>query len=201
MCFAPQRRALSRHLRFQKWSGAGVFCAFWLGNVLGATTACTFSTSQFPKVVRACGALCILTWKCASRHPPLYEPTFRPSGATHLWKNNVSRLSYLFAHLDLLSSETFSSLIFSLLLFSSLFFCSTSAFHLSILSEVWLLNFLRPFGEWLQHVTTLYIVQSINGGDLGDGGWIPQMNRNFKFWMPRLVAQPRLSSEGWTTRI
>ena len=41
------------------------------------------------------------------------------------------------------SSDSFSSLIFSLLLFSSLFFCSTSAFHLSILSEVWLLNFLR----------------------------------------------------------
>ena len=29
-----------------------------------ATTACTFSTSQFPKVVRACGALYILTWTC-----------------------------------------------------------------------------------------------------------------------------------------
>ena len=28
MCFAPQRRALFRHLNFQKWSGAGVFCAF-----------------------------------------------------------------------------------------------------------------------------------------------------------------------------
>ena len=28
MCFAPQRRALFRHLNFQKWSGAGVLCAF-----------------------------------------------------------------------------------------------------------------------------------------------------------------------------
>ena len=26
MCFAPQRRALFRHLNFQKWSGPGVFC-------------------------------------------------------------------------------------------------------------------------------------------------------------------------------
>ena len=25
MCFAPQQRALFRHLNFQKWSGAGVF--------------------------------------------------------------------------------------------------------------------------------------------------------------------------------
>ena len=48
------------------------------------------------------------------------EPTFRPSGATNDWKNSVSRLSYLFAHLHLLSSDSFSSLIFSLLLFSSL---------------------------------------------------------------------------------
>ena len=38
-----------------------------------------------------------------------------------LEKHSVSRLSYLFAHLHLLSSDSFSSLIFSLLLFSSLF--------------------------------------------------------------------------------
>ena len=68
MCFAPQRRALFRHLNFQKWSEHGVFCTFWLGNVLRATTACTFSTSQLPKVVRTWCVLCILTWKCASRH-------------------------------------------------------------------------------------------------------------------------------------
>ena len=68
MCFAPQRRALFRHLNFQKWSDAEVFCTFWLGNMLRATTACTFSTSQFPKVVRTWCVLYILTWKCASRH-------------------------------------------------------------------------------------------------------------------------------------
>ena len=28
MCFAPQRRALFRHLKFQKWSENGVFCTF-----------------------------------------------------------------------------------------------------------------------------------------------------------------------------
>ena len=68
MCFAPQRRALFRHLSFQKWSDNGVFYAFWLRNVLRATTACTFSTSQLPKVVRQWCVLCILTSKCASRH-------------------------------------------------------------------------------------------------------------------------------------
>ena len=54
MCFAPQRRALFRHLNFR--------------NVLRATTACTFSTSQLPKVVREWCVLYILTSKCASRH-------------------------------------------------------------------------------------------------------------------------------------
>ena len=43
------------------------------------------------------------------------EPTFRPSGATNHWKNLVFR-----DFLQLLSSDSFSSLIFSLLLFSSL---------------------------------------------------------------------------------
>ena len=28
ICFAPQRRALFRHLNFQKWSGPEVFCTF-----------------------------------------------------------------------------------------------------------------------------------------------------------------------------
>ena len=57
-----------RLLNLQKWSVHGVFCTFWLGNVLRATTACTFSTSQLPKVVREWCVLYILTSKCASRH-------------------------------------------------------------------------------------------------------------------------------------
>ena len=68
MCFAPQRRALFRDLNFQKWSEPIAFLTFWLPNVLRATTACAFSTSQLPKVVRHWGVLYILTWKCASRH-------------------------------------------------------------------------------------------------------------------------------------
>ena len=68
MCFAPQRRALFRHLNLQKWSAPGVFCTFSLRNVLRATTACTFSTSQLPQVVRTWCVLYIFTSKCASRH-------------------------------------------------------------------------------------------------------------------------------------
>ena len=185
MCFAPQRRALFRHLNFQKWSGPRVFCTFWLRHVLRATKACNFSTSQLPKVVRTCGVLytlawnwasrhngvhfstsqlpkvvrqwcvlCILTSKCASRHNGVQffishlakwlrtrrfsEPTFRPFGATNHWKNTMFRAPassffWLFLFADFLSS----TLLFSLTL-------PISAFHLSILSEVWLLNFLRP---------------------------------------------------------
>ena len=72
MCFAPQQRALFRHLNFQKWSETVGFWHFWLGNVLRATTACTFSISQLPKVVWDCGFLTLLTWKCASRHNSMH---------------------------------------------------------------------------------------------------------------------------------
>ena len=68
MCFAPQRRALFRHLNFQKWSENGVFCTFCLRNVLRATKPCTFSTSQRPTP----GVFNILTWKCASRHNAMH---------------------------------------------------------------------------------------------------------------------------------
>ena len=128
MCFAPQRRALFRHRNFQKWSEPLVFLTFWLRNVLRATTACTFSTSQLPKVVRQWCVLYILTWKCASRHNGVQffishlaswlrtrrfsEPTFRPSHKS-LEKHSESRLSYLFTHLHLLSSYSFSSTLLS----------------------------------------------------------------------------------------
>ena len=46
MCFAPH--APFRHLNVQKWSGAEVFCAFWVRNVLRATTACNFSSLIWP---------------------------------------------------------------------------------------------------------------------------------------------------------
>ena len=68
MCFAPQGRALFLHVNFQKWSKNDVFCTFWLENVLGATTACTFSTAQRPKVLRTRQFLTLLTSKCASCH-------------------------------------------------------------------------------------------------------------------------------------
>ena len=131
MCFAPQRRALFRHRNFQKWSEHLVFLTFWLPNVLRATTACTFSTSQLPKVVRHWGVLYILTWKCASRHNGVHffishlaswlrtrrfsEPTFRPSGAPNHWKNTVFRDFPTFSRICIFFLLTLS------LLWSSLF--------------------------------------------------------------------------------
>ena len=121
--------------------------------------ACTFLTSQLPKVVRAWCVLYILTWKCASRHngvqffiAPLAswlrtrrfsEPTFRPSGATNHWKNTVFRDFPTFSRICIFCLLTLSLLIFSLLIFLFSLPLPCSAFHLSILSEVWLLNFLR----------------------------------------------------------
>ena len=137
MCFAPQRRALFRHLNFQKWSENGVFCTFWLRNVLSATTACTFSTAQLLKVLRSWGVLYILTLKFASRHNGVQffishlarwlrtrrfsEPTSRPPGATNHWENTVFRDFPTFSRICIFfSSNFFSSLILSLLFFSSL---------------------------------------------------------------------------------
>ena len=157
MCFAPQQRALFRHLNFQKWSEPLVFLTFWLGNVLRATTACTFSTSQLPKVVRSCCVLYMLISKCASRHNGVQffishlaswlrtrrfsEPTFRPSGAPNHWKNTGFRdfptFSILFAHLYLLSSCSFSSTLLSSYSFSSTLLSS----NLSLLSASSLICF------------------------------------------------------------
>ena len=50
MCFAPQRRALFRHLNLQKWcEGSEVLCNIFTSKmVLRATTACTFSSLIWP---------------------------------------------------------------------------------------------------------------------------------------------------------
>ena len=106
--------------------------------MLRATTACTFLTSQLPKVVRT---WCVLyngvqffishlaSWLRIRRFS---EPTFRPSRATNHWKNTVNR-----------DFPTFSRICIFFLLIFSLLTLLTSAFQLSILSEVSLLNFLR----------------------------------------------------------
>ena len=122
-----------------------VSCTVWLRNVLRATTACTFSTSQRPRVVRSWCVLYLLTWKCASRHDNgvqffishlpsglctrrFSEPTFRPSRARNHWKNTVFRdfttFSGTWIFFLLTLSLLWHSLFISSLFFSSLFFSS-----------------------------------------------------------------------------
>ena len=116
--------------------------------MLRATPACTFSTSGLPKVLRPWCVLYIFTSKCASRHNGVQffishlaswlrtrhfsEPTFRPTGATNHWKNTMFR-----------DFPTFSRICIFFLLILSLLTILTSAFPLSILLEVSLLNLLR----------------------------------------------------------
>ena len=118
MCFAPQRSALFRHRNFYKWFEAGVFCTFWLRNVLRAETACNFSSIIWPDG-SAPAALASLLFD---------PPELQIIGTTQCFAT----------FLPFRASVLYSTLLFSLTL-------PISAFHLSILSEVWLLNFLRQW--------------------------------------------------------
>ena len=95
-----------------------------LRNVLRATTACNFGS---------------LIWPDGSAPAALASLLFDPPGQQIIRKTQWIATFYLFACLHRLSSDSFSSLIFFLLFFDS----SDLLFHLSILLEVWLLNFLR----------------------------------------------------------
>ena len=97
--------------------------------MLRATTACTFSTAEPPKVVRDRQFLTLLTWKCASRHNGVQlfiapvaswlrtrrfsEPTFRPSGATNHWQNTVFRDFPTFSRICIFFDSFSSDLLFS----------------------------------------------------------------------------------------
>ena len=148
-----------RHLNCQKWSAPGVLCTFWLRNLLRATTACTFRHCNFQKWSDN-GVFCkFLTWKCASRHNGVQffishlerwlrtrrfsEPTFRPSGATNHWKNTVNRDFPTFSRICIFFLLTLSLLWPSLFCDSSHLYFSSVRIVGSVLSEVWLLNFLR----------------------------------------------------------
>ena len=118
MCFAPQRRALVWHRNFQKWSGPGVFCTFWLRNVLRATTACNFSSLIWP-AGSAPAALASLLFDLPE--PQIIGKTGRRNFPTfsRTWIFFLLTLSLLW------SSLFYSSLLLSLTL-------PVAAFHLSI---------------------------------------------------------------------
>ena len=117
--------------------------------MLCATTAFTFWTSWLPRVLREWVAFNILTSKSASRHKGMQffisqtasaryfsKPIFRPSGATKHWTNTVL--------------PDFSTIACTCIFFLTLSLLFSDSSHLCIfihpyciLSEVWLLNFLR----------------------------------------------------------
>ena len=166
MCFAPQRHAFFRHLNFQKWSDTEVFCTFWLRNVLCATTACTFSTSQLPKVVRA-EVFCTfwlanvlrattacnfssLIWPAGSAPAALASLLFDPPEPQIIGKTQCFATFLPFRASASSFFWLFLFWLFSLLIFLFSLPLPCSAFHLSILSEVWLLNFDLPSLRWHQ---------------------------------------------------
>ena len=128
MCFASQRRTLLRHLNFQKWSEHGLFCTFWLGNVLRATSACNFSS---------------VIWPAGSTPTALASLLFDPPEPQIIRKNTGNRDSPTFSRTCLFFLPSLSPLWSSHLLASPLWLFPPLLFHLSILSEVWPLNFLR----------------------------------------------------------
>ena len=206
MC-APQRRTLFEHLNFQKCSERGVLCTFWLPNVLRAnistskrapnpsvflhfwlrnvlcaTTACTCSTAQLPKVIRTCGVLNFFTCKCASCHngvqlfishltkwlraPPLASLLFDPPEPQIIRKNTAFRdfppfraprssFFWLLLFADLLSS--------SLLLFCSLLFSDSS--HLCFSSVHIVESFTSNFPSIICNYNGAVFMES-SGGEL-----------------------------------
>ena len=118
-------------------------CTFWLRNVLRATTVCNFSS---------------LIWPAGSTPAALGSLLFDPPEPQNIGQ------TLCFATFLPFRSEIFFFLIFVLLPFSYLTF-PIPAFHLSILSELWLLNFLGPMQRYharvklhytTRHYTTLH---------------------------------------------
>ena len=68
MCVSPQRQAIFQHQNVPKWSKHLMFCTFWLANVLFATAAYNFWTSELQKVVPDPQFFNIFTSECAFRH-------------------------------------------------------------------------------------------------------------------------------------
>ena len=146
MCFAPQRRALFWHLKFQKWSGPGVFCTFWLGNVLRATTACNFSS---------------LVWPNGSAPAALASLLFGPPEPQIIWKPQcfatflpfLRTWIFFLLRLSLFWSSFFFSLLFSSLTLPT---CAFPSVHIvgSLTSKLpsandpnWIVLILSNFGS------------------------------------------------------
>ena len=138
MCFSPQRRAIFQHLNFKKWSGADVFCIFSLENVRLATAVCNFWFLLWPHDSAPAALTSLLfdspdTRIIGKTQHFATSLTFGAGESSFFWLSRycIFFLLTLLHLLTLLSCDLTSSICFS------------SAFQLSILSEVYYLNFLR----------------------------------------------------------
>ena len=160
MCFAPQRRALFRNWTSEPPKVVRTPGAFNMltSNVLRATRACTFTTSQLPKVVQtpcvftfwlrnvlrattACN-FSSLIWPAGSAPAALASLLFDPQEPQIIGKTVFCDFP-TFSRICIFFLLTLSLLLFFLLIFLFSLPLPCSAFHLSIFSKVWLLNFLR----------------------------------------------------------
>ena len=152
MCFAPQRRALFRHLNSISKSGLNpsVFLHFWLWNVLRATTSCTsffdITTSKSAPELRFCAfwlgnvlrarTACSssLIWPAGSEPAAVASLLFDPPGPQIIGKTQCFATFLPFRAPGSSFFWDFFFLSFFFLLFSSLTL-PTSSFYLSILSK------------------------------------------------------------------
>ena len=130
MCFPPQRRALFHHVNSQKWSDTVSFFTFYFHMCFAPRWRALFHHLNFQSAPTTLRCFRQAIFHLSSGH---MAPHPRPSCATKHWKNTVFR-----------DFSTFSrTCIFFLLTLSLLWLFPPLLFHLSILSEVCLLNFLR----------------------------------------------------------
>ena len=119
-----------------------MFCTFWLRNVLRATTACNLSP---------------LIWPAGSAPAALASLLFDPPEP-----QTIGKTQFFATFLPFRASASSFFWLFlsysSLLIFLFSLPLPCSSFHLSILSEVWLLNFLR----WLTTAINYIIIMVIS---------------------------------------
>ena len=141
--------ALAPAARVDIWTSKSIWvCEFLTLLTWKCATAWTFSTSRLPHVVRAWCALCTLTshvlsaatsslvWPNGSAPAALASLLLTLRSHKPLEKHSESRLSYLFTHLHLLSSD----FLFFDLLSSSLLFSDSSHLCFSSVHIVWRLT-------------------------------------------------------------
>ena len=121
-----------RHLTVQKCSDAEEFCTLRLRNAFRATVACT----NFWSLIRP---------DVSARR--FSEPAFQPPARQDIGKNIVFRDFSTFFYTLIFFLLALSSLTSSPLPLSLLWLFPPLLLHLSILSEVWLLNVLHLFAR------------------------------------------------------